>query len=82
MSHSSEITIQNTQNGDLPDQDDSRKVVTNDDIQAENTELRRSQRPRVLSEKRKQLQETKLKDLLKAFDRIYNRWKYHINGLK
>lgn len=101
MSHSREITIQNTQNGDLPDQDDSRKVVTKDDIQAENTEapepkeeggdateeeteepLRRSQRPRVLSEKGKQLQEAKLKDLLKTFDRMYKRWKYHINGLK
>ncbi|XP_055068032.2 uncharacterized protein [Misgurnus anguillicaudatus] len=45
-------------------------------------DLRRGQRTRVLSKKGKQLQDVKLNDLERAFERMYKRWKYDINGLK
>lgn len=53
-----------------------------EDDETVSSDIRRSQRTRVLTEKGKQLQDAKLNDLKRAFERMYKRWKYHINGLK
>lgn len=58
---------------------ESQKEAGGDSI---SPDIRRSQRTRSLTEKGKQLQEAKLADLRKTFERMYKRWKYHINGLK
>ncbi len=46
------------------------------------TDIRRSQRVRVLTEKGKTLQDARLNNLKGSFEQKYRRWKYHINGLK
>ncbi|XP_048829625.1 uncharacterized protein LOC125706829 [Brienomyrus brachyistius] len=45
-------------------------------------DFRRSQRIRKLTEKGKELLDAKLNDLKRDFERMYGRWKYHVNGLK
>ena len=52
--------------------------VSTDPFQLESP--RRSQRTRTLTEKGKSLQEARLNDLTKDFQRIYKKWKYHINS--
>lgn len=46
------------------------------------TDIRRSQRVRVLTKKGKTLQDARLNNLKGSFEQKYRRWKYHINGLK
>ncbi|CAL9689631.1 unnamed protein product [Knipowitschia caucasica] len=42
-------------------------------------EVRKSQRTRTLTEKGKVLQDSKINDLKRDFERLYKKWKYHIN---
>lgn len=81
-------TVQSTEedSAELDAQDDDNEEHTNkathSSVSANSThpeDLRKSQRTRTLTEKGKSLQEAKLRDLIKDFERLYKKWKYHIN---
>ncbi len=72
------------QKADLADRVEVAAQVQQPQVGADNTQtdIRRSQRVRMLSEKGKTLQDTRLNNLKSSFEQKYRRWKYHVNGLK
>ncbi|XP_039902265.1 uncharacterized protein LOC120742861 [Simochromis diagramma] len=93
MADENEDAIQPTEEESTDDnfQNDESKVQTNGEetpqcsVFTEGTQsesLRRSQRTRTLTEKGQSLQEAKLNDLTNNFERVYKKWKYHINLFK
>lgn len=93
MADENEDAIQPTEEESADDnfQNDESKEQTNGEetpqcsVFTEGTQsesLRRSQRTRTLTEKGQSLQEAKLNDLTNNFERVYKKWKYHINLFK
>lgn len=73
------------QQGEVAEQDKVATQVQQLQVSADKTQtsdVRRSQRVRILTDKGKTLQEARLNNLKGSFEQKYKRWKYHINGLK